>query len=86
MRVMLVIITFCYITFGFFALYGLQTTEVIETMNKEASIGEQVIWQSLVFGTGLMCLGFAITWLIIIPWHTKRIKKRIKTELENISL
>ncbi len=85
MRFSQIVITFCYVGFGVGALYGLSTGEVVDLMFKEASIGEQIIWQSLVFGIGLMCLGFAITWLIIIPWHTKKIKKRIKTELENMS-
>lgn len=85
MRFALIIITFCYVAFGAGALYGLWTGEVVDIMFKEASIGEQIIWQSLIFSSGLMCLGFSITWLIIIPWHTKRIKKRIKTELENMA-
>ncbi|MBI4825034.1 MAG: hypothetical protein HY807_01240 [Nitrospirae bacterium] len=73
MRLAIIILTVFFVFFGGTALYGLWSDEVMNMMVKDASIGEQIIWQSAIFDRGLMCLGFAITWLIVIPWHIKKL-------------
>ena len=61
-----------FIYIGGTALYGLVPEDVVNIMNGHSSEGEFIIWQSMTFDRGLICLGFAITWLFVIPWHIKK--------------
>ncbi len=72
MRLAIILLSVFFIYMGGTALYGLTPDDMVNIMNRNASLGEFIIWKSMIFDRGLMCLGFAITWLVVIPWSAKK--------------
>jgi hypothetical protein len=75
MKLAILLLSVFFIYIGGTSLYGLVSEDMINIMNRNASLGEFIIWKSMIFDRGLMCLGFAITWLVVMPWRVRKFRE-----------
>jgi hypothetical protein len=81
MRYSLIVLTVVFLFVGATAIFGKLGEEMINIMYERGTVTEQLLWESTNLNRGIICVGFAITWLVVIPWHQNISKRKIVAKL-----